>query len=146
MPSAWRSPPAFHMCCVPNYFHSPLYQVPLLAQSSPTATTTSSTPAPVLYQQKFRSPIKVSLKCNLFHEDFSEPTNHRKSLLPPNSGVILPIFLLRSYHILSPSWGMHVCALLLLPLVKEVLRSLTSSFLCQLSPPRQPLTSTVPGM
>lgn len=68
----------------------------LLAQSSPTVTTTSSNPAPVLYQQKFRSPIKVCLKCGLFHEDFSEPTNHRKSLLPPNSGVILPIFLSRS--------------------------------------------------
>lgn len=71
-------------------------------------------PPPALYQQKFHSNIKVNLKCSLFHEDFSEPTTHRKSLLPPNSGVILPISLLRPFPHSDSQLG-YACMCLFIP-------------------------------
>lgn len=128
MTSTWRSPLASLMCCFLNRFHSPLYQVPLLAQLSPTVTATPSAPLQFCINRNSTHPSKlISNVASSMKAFLSLPPIGNLCFLQTLVGFCL-YSSLGPYHILTRSWGIHVCARLFLPLVKEVLKKLDLLF------------------
>lgn len=85
-------------------------------------------PPPILHQQKLHSPIKVDLKCSLFHEVLPDPPIHRDSASFGHLWDFAHIYLVTLVTHRDSQLG-YVCVFIAsLPLVKEVLKNLNFLF------------------
>lgn len=88
-------------------------------------------PPPILHQQKLHSPIKVDLKCSLFHEVLPDPPIHRDSASFGHLWGFAYIYLVTLVTHCDSQFG-YVCVCLSHPSLwsRRSSRTLTSSFLC----------------